>query len=209
MKKLLWFGLLGLMFAQSALAETSKFNETVKNITKDMYFGYGYSHINYNLNSSGVGGKPDTTASAQTIVIGRHLNDRTSFELNMLYKSSKDSFNDNGDIATLGHSFDMEVNKYYALNFRGVAYRHDKYDAHGIIGWTRLRYLDQDNDIAQGSGLNFGLGVGAQLGKRFYLKLDWEKLPRVDYDESVWNPPLDPMHVEASLLKLQIEANVQ
>jgi hypothetical protein len=109
MKKYPWFGLLGLMFSQSALAQTSKFNEAVKNITKDLYFGYAYSRLNYNLNSSGAAGSPDTSASIQTLVIGRHLNDRTALELNMLYKSSHDSFNDSGDIATLGHSFDMEV----------------------------------------------------------------------------------------------------
>lgn len=174
---------------------------------KDTYVGISLAQVNYEMKASTGARGVKATANAKRLLLGRRINDWASMEFQFLYDSSVDSFDNSRQV--LGRDFSMEVNRFYSLDFRGIAYQYEKYDVHGVVGLTRLKYLDQDGAVAQGRGFNYGIGVGARFSRRFYLKFGWEMLPRVDYDENLFGAPLDPMHIDASQLKLQFDIGIK
>jgi len=203
MKKLAIAIFPGLLFIQSAHAFS------FKDYLHGVYLGYIHSNIDYRLSSNGAPGHPKTSNSSTQIAIGKRINEWASVEVDMLYSTSTDDFNNDSNRAILGRQFAMEVNNNYSLNFRAIAFQYKELYLYGVLGWTRLKYLDDAGDYAHGQGFNYGMGMAWQPNKRVSLSLAVEKLPRSDYDENIWGPSLDPMHIEATQLKLQFDLTLK
>jgi len=172
---------------------------------KGFYIGYRIDKLSYQLESDGSGSHPNASASVNRFIFGKHLNHWAALEFGALYSSSVDKLQG----ASLGRSLEMEVNSYYSLDFLGSVYNKDKIDVHGVIGLSKMRYLDSDNDSASGLGLNLGIGASYQFTRAIGFKLGWELLPTIKYDDNLFGAPLDPVSVKASSLILQVTVGIK
>lgn len=174
---------------------------------KGTFVAISYAKVDYEMKANSGGGSAKTQGGIKRLIIGKRLNSWASMEFQTLYSSSVDQFDN--PRAVLGRDFAMEINRFNSFNFKGIAYHYKQYDVHGVIGLSRIKYLDQDAAVAQGRGINYGIGAGVRFSPRMYLQLGWEILPRIDYDENIFGAPLDPMHIEANQLLLQFDVGIK